>query len=106
MLKRISFYFLAMFVLASSPVYGGETMVHVGHNKLDPADLKVAVGDTVVFHNVDAMPGGHTIAADDGSFESTDLAKDENWSHTFSEPGVHSYSIKQHPSAKGKITVE
>ena len=34
------------------------------------------------------------------------LAKDESWSHTFTEPGVYSYSIKQHPSAKATITVE
>lgn len=106
MRKRISLGFLAVLVVASSPVYAGEAMVHVGHNNLDPADLKVAAGDTVVFHNMDAMPGGHTIVADDGSFESTDLGKDESWSHTFSEPGVYSYSIKQHSSAKGKITVE
>ena len=63
MRKRISLGFLAVLVVASSPVYAGEAMVHVGHNNLDPADLKVAAGDTVVFHNMDAMPGGHTIVA-------------------------------------------
>ncbi len=83
-----------------------DVMVHVGHNKLDPAELEVAVGTTVVFHNVDAMPGGHTVAADDGSFSSPGLAKDESWSHTFMEPAVYRYSIKEHPSATGKIVVE
>jgi plastocyanin len=98
---------LAIFWLAASwPAYAGETMIHVGHNKLDPAEVVVAAGDSVVFHNLDAMPGGHTIVADDGSFESTDLGKNESWSHTFDEPGVYTYSIKQHPSAKGTITVE
>ena len=106
MRKTISLGFLTVLVMATSPVYAGESMVHVGHNNVHPADLKVAAGDTVVFHNMDAMPGGHTIVAADGSFESTDLGEDESWSHTFNEPGVYSYSIKQHPSAKGKITVE
>ncbi len=60
----------------------------------------------VVFHNLDRMPGGHTVVADDGSFGGPGLAKDEKGSHTFSKPGVYSYSIKEHPSAKGRIVVE
>ena len=52
------------------------------------------------------MPGGHTIVASDGSFESPSLSKDQKWSHTFTEPGVYAYEIKEHPSAKGKIVVE
>ena len=66
----------------------------------------MTVGTTVVFHNLDEMPGGHTIVASDGSFESPGLAKDQKWSHTFTEPGVYAYEIKEHPSAKGKIVVE
>ena len=106
MFRRLSLCVLATFVLASAPVLADDAMVHVGHNKLDPAELEVAVGTTVVFHNVDEMPGGHTVAADDGSFSSPGLAKDESWSHTFSKAGVYEYSIKEHPSAKGRVVVE
>lgn len=106
MRKRLHLCLLMAFVLASLPVHADEVMVHVGHNKLEPAELTVAPGTTVVFHNLDAMPGGHTIVADDGSFQSPGLAKDEKWSHVFTEPGVHAYSIKEHSSAKGKIIVE
>ena len=102
----LSLLLLMTVVLASSPLHAGEVMVHVGHNKLDPSDLTVAAGTTVVFHNLDEMPGGHTIVADDGSFQSPALAKNKSWSHTFTEPGVYRYSIKEHPSAKGKIVVE
>ncbi len=102
----LSLLFLMTIVLASPTVYAGEVMVHVGHNKLDPSDLKVAAGTTVVFHNLDEMPGGHSIVADDGSFQSPALAKNKSWSHTFTEPGVYLYSIKEHPSAKGKVVVE
>ena len=53
------------------------------------------------------MPsGGHTIVADDGTFSSPPLGKDESWSHTFNAVGDHGYSIQQHPSAKGTVTVE
>ena len=55
---------------------------------------------------MDEMPGGHSIVADDGSFQSPGLAKGESWTHTFDEPGTHSYSIKEHPKARGSITVE
>jgi plastocyanin len=106
MRRRLSLGVLVAFVLMALPVYAGDVMVHVGHNKLDPSELKVAAGTTVVFHNLDAMPGGHTIVADDGSFESPGLEKDQQWSHVFTEPGVHAYSIKEHPTAKGKIIVE
>jgi plastocyanin len=97
---------MAALVLASSVAFADDTMVHVGHNKLEPSELTIAVGTTVVFHNMDEMPGGHTVVADDGSFESPALGKDESWSHTFTEAGVYRYSIKQHPSATGRIVVE
>lgn len=106
MRRRLSLCVLAAFVLVALPASAGDVMVHVGHNKLDPSEVKVAAGTKVVFHNLDAMPGGHTIVADDGSFESPGLEKDQQWSHVFTEPGVHAYSIKEHPTAKGKIIVE
>lgn len=83
-----------------------EVTVTVGHSRIDPSQVKLQTGDTVVFHNVDEMPGGHTIAADDGSFSSPPLAKDEKWSHTFEAPGTHKIHIQQHPNAVGEIVVE
>lgn len=83
-----------------------EVTVTVGHSRIDPSQVKVRAGDTVVFHNVDEMPGGHTIAAKDGSFSSPPLAKDEKWSHTFEAPGTHEIHIEQHPNAVGEIVVE
>jgi plastocyanin len=73
---------------------------------VDPAELKIKAGDTVVFHNMQEMPGGHTVVADDGSFESPPLAKDEQWKHTFEKPGTYGIHVKQHPMAKGKVIVE
>ena len=100
------FLCLSSIVLFSLIASADDALVQVGHNKLDPAEITVTVGTTVVFHNLDEMPGGHTIVASDGSFESPGLAKDQKWSHTFTEPGVYAYEIKEHPSAKGKIVVE
>jgi len=80
--------------------------VEVSHNSLEPASVSISPGDTVTFHNKVEMPGGHTIVADDGTFSSPDLAKDESWSHKFTETGTYHYHIKQHPDAKGEIVVK
>ena len=93
-------------VLAAGVAFASEPTVVVGHNSLEPGELTVKAGTTVTFENKDEMPGGHTIVADDGSFQSPGLAKGQSWSHTFDEPGTHGYSIKEHPSAKGSVTVE
>jgi plastocyanin len=88
------------------PAAAGEVTVTVGHSRIEPAQVTVKTGDTVVFHNVDEMPGGHTVVAADGSFESPPLAKDEKWSHTFEKAGTTAITIRQHPNAKGEIVVE
>jgi plastocyanin len=96
---------LLALALGASPAFAGEVTVRVGHNKLDPASVTIAAGDTVVFYNVDEMPGGHTVIADDGSFQSPPLALEQRWSHVVSTPGTIAYSIKEHPAARGTITV-
>lgn len=88
------------------PAGAGEAKVEVGHNRLTPAEVKISAGDAVVFHNVDEMPGGHTVVADDGSFSSPPLGKDQSWSHTFEEPGSWGVHIQQHPGAKATIQVK
>jgi len=88
------------------PALAAEVTVTVGHNRIDPAQVKINAGDTVVFHNVDEMPGGHTVAAKDGSFASPPLAKDQKWSHIFEKAGTYPIGIQQHPDATGEIVVE
>jgi len=97
---------VALALALAFPVSAEEVTITVGHNRIDPASVTIRAGDTVVFHNVDEMPGGHTIVAKDGSFESPPLAKDEKWSHTFEQAGTVAIEIKQHPKAVGEIVVE
>jgi len=96
----------ALAALAAGGASAAEVTVKVGHNKIDPAQLTVAVGDSVVFHNLDAMPGGHTVVADDGSFASPGLAQDEKWTRTFDKPGRYGIHLKEHPAARGSIEVK
>ena len=83
-----------------------DATIQVGHNRLEPAEVTISVGDSVTFHNVDEMPGGHTVVADDGSFASPPLAKDQQWSRVFEAPGAYGIHIEQHPGAKATIRVE
>jgi plastocyanin len=97
---------VALAALGAPRALAGEVTVSVGHNKIDPSKVTLAAGDSVVFHNLDAMPGGHTVVADDGSFQSPALAKDQKWSHTFDKAGSHAIHLKEHPTAKATIEVK
>ena len=94
------------FLALPTGVAADDAIVQVGHNRLEPTEVSISAGGTVTFHNQDEMPGGHSIVADDGSFESPALAKDDSWSHTFEKSGTYPYHIKEHPEAKGKIVVK
>jgi len=86
--------------------FAEDVTIEVSHNSLEPASVSISSGDSVTFHNKVEMPGGHSIVAEDASFSSPDMAKDESWSHTFTEAGTYHYHIKQHPDAKGEVVVK
>ena len=87
------------------PTAAGAT-VEVRHNNLSPATVQIAAGQAVTFHNIDKMPGGHTVEAVDGSFSSPPLDQGQDWSHAFDVPGVYRVHIKEHPKAEASIVVE
>jgi plastocyanin len=92
------------FFVANGALAHGVT-VQVGHNRISPTEITVSVGQVVHFENLDEMPGGHTLVADDGSFKSPGLAKGEGWHYTFTKPGTYAYHIQEHPKAVGKVIV-
>lgn len=97
---------LAVQVLVAGRALAAAAVVTVGHNRIEPTKVTIKAGDSVTFHNVDLMPGGHTIKADDGSFASPPLGKDEDYTHEFEKSGTVGIHIEQHPAAKGTIVVE
>lgn len=99
------FTLAAALLLAGAPAIADVT-VEVGHNHITPAKVTIKKGESVTFHNVDEMPGGHTVAAEDGSFESPPLAKDQDFTHKFESSGTVKVKILQHPKATGEIIVE
>jgi plastocyanin len=72
--------------------------------EFDPADVTISVGDTVTWTN--DGPSTHTATANDGEFDSGQLAPGQSYSHTFNQAGTYAYICQIHPNMKGTITVE
>lgn len=92
-------------LVASAPALA-DVMIAIGHGSFDPAKVKIEKGASVIFHNVQEMPGGHTVVADDGSWKSPPLALDEKFTKRFEQSGTVGFHIEQHPQVKGEIVVE
>lgn len=71
--------------------------------RFQPADLKVRVGDTVIWVNKDLFP--HTATAR-GVFDSGSIAPDASWRYTVAASGVTDYDCTFHPTMKGRLVAE
>lgn len=71
-----------------------------------PANLTVAVGDTVVWTN-NATGTPHTVTSTDssGALASGNLAAGATYSKTFAAAGTFAYACSIHPQMVGSITV-
>jgi plastocyanin len=83
-----------------APAAGG-TAVAIGDNSFTPANVKVAVGDTVTFENNGAV--AHTVTGDD--FDSGSIAPGGSFTFTAEEAGTVSYLCTFHPGMQGTIEV-
>jgi plastocyanin len=69
--------------------------------KFNPAELSVAVGDTVVFTNNDGAP--HTGTADDKSWSTARLNNGQSGEVVIATAGDHPFFCQVHPNMKGLI---
>jgi plastocyanin len=79
-----------------------ETVVMDG-SKFRPGNLQVPVGAAVTFENHDSAV--HDAKAKDGSWETSELRRDETETVTFDSAGEWLYVCTIHPSMKARITV-
>jgi len=68
-----------------------------------PNTLTVAKGTTVTFINNDNTT--HTVTADDGSFDSGNIAAGATYKHTFDVAGSFAYHCKIHTNMKATVSV-
>jgi plastocyanin len=88
---------------APTEAASGATTVTIADFEFVSETLEVPVGTTVEWINGDAFP--HSIAAEDGSFQSPDIAPGETFTFTFTEPGTYNYLCGIHPTMRGTIVV-
>jgi plastocyanin len=70
---------------------------------MEPRELAVAVGDTVVWSNADFVP--HTATARDTSWDSKSIGASAAWRFVATTPGRHEYYCVFHPTMTGVIDV-
>jgi plastocyanin len=68
-----------------------------------PGAIAVHVGDTISWSNQDSAT--HTATANDGSFDTGEIAHGASGSHTFTTAGTFSYHCSIHPTMHGTVTV-
>jgi plastocyanin len=71
--------------------------------KFDPADLKIKVGETVVWTNKDDRD--HTVVMEKGPLKSENLKPGGTYSYKFTKAGKFEYGCSYHPRMKATVTV-
>ncbi len=67
-------------------------------------ELTIGAGQALVWTNRDAVP--HTVAADDGSWSSGEIAGGASFSKSFDQPGTYGYHCGIHPFMRGTLKVQ
>lgn len=95
---------LAVTALFAFPAFAADHTVTIQGMKFAPAELSVAVGDTITFVNEDSAP--HTATAGDGAFDTGQLNQGQSAQVTVSAAGEHAYICSIHPAMKGVVTAQ
>ena len=87
---------------SNNPPVANNTILMKG-SVFTPSTLQVNINVTVTWVNDDNMT--HTVTADDGSFDSGDIAPGAKFMHTFSNTGTYNYHCVHHSGMVGAVTV-
>jgi plastocyanin len=77
--------------------------VSIKNMAFNPGSLSVTAGATITWMNSDTTI--HTVTADDGSFNSGNIAVGATYSRVFNTAGTFSYHCMIHPEMTGKVVV-
>ncbi len=81
----------------------GSGAVRIADFAFAPDSSSVKVGDSVKWTNQGSAT--HTVTADDGAFDSGNLAGGKAFSFTFDQAGTYAYHCNIHRSMTGTVTV-
>jgi plastocyanin len=93
----------ALVALGADVRAGGPAAVDIQDSKYLPPTLTVPVGTTVRWTNRDEET--HTVTSTTGLFGSAGLDLGEEYTHTFTAPGVYPYTCDLHSFMQGTIIV-
>ncbi|KXS41344.1 hypothetical protein HWN40_10190 [Methanolobus zinderi] len=66
---------------------GNENQITISEEGYDPSEMEIPVGGTVTWVNEGAT--AQSVVADDGTFDSGEIAEGESFSYTFDDTGIH-----------------
>lgn len=96
---------LAAAALVASPAGAAATSnVNMQNISYQPATVTIQVGDSVAWHNLDTVP--HTVTADDGGFDSMNVAPGASYSQAFMQAGNFKYHCNIHSNMHGTVIVQ
>lgn len=97
----------ALLVLVSFCAVGGQTVeVNVKGYKFSPPEVRIKVGDTVKWTNLEKRTSHSVLFLSEGGLESERFFPEESWKRTFSQPGTYKYRCGPHEEMKGVVVVE
>jgi len=82
-----------------------EAAVEVRAFTFDPYVVAIAAGGTVTWTNFDMIPHNIADSPDGATFRSPQLARGQEYSVTFDEPGTYDYYCPLHPIMAGQVVV-
>ncbi len=98
---------IALALCFGSPLHAAAqkaASVRIDNFTFSPAELSIGPGTAVTWTNNDDIP--HTVTSATDEFRSGALDTDQQFSFTFSKPGVYSYFCSLHPHMTGKVVVK
>jgi plastocyanin len=81
-----------------------ETVVKIDNFTFTPNVVTVPAGSTIRWINKDDIP--HNVVTEDKTIKSKVMDTDEQFSYTFTKPGIYPYFCSIHPKMTGKIVVQ
>jgi plastocyanin len=82
----------------------GGVQVAMKNIAFDPTSITIKAGESVTWTNDDGVT--HTVTADNGEFDSGDVAPGATFSFTFAKAGTYPYHCTIHPGMKGTVLVQ
>lgn len=77
-----------------------EVTIEVLDSAYDPGEITIEPGTTVVWAQTGSLP--HTVTADNGTFDSGDMASGDTFTFTFNEEGTYPYYCEYHGGPGGQ----